>query len=255
MNLVLYRFLAALSFTLIFCSGSLFSQNTIEEDETFNVLSFTIGYGYEIPGGDLYDRYGNNLKFTIGSQYLTASNWTYEFDFNLMFGNEVKEDVLGAFRNENGSFIGNNGDVADVFSRQRGFFMGGLIGKIISKPKKQNGVKVAAGAGVLSHNVRFLDESSGFFQINGDYLKGYDRLTRGFALKQQIGYEHHSKNGRINFNIVFEFTQGFTKSVREYQFDTGKFDTERRLDLVYGIRGTYMLPIKRQSSKEKLIYY
>jgi hypothetical protein len=241
---------------LFIFSASILAQEESEAvSETFNVFSFNIGYGYEIPAGDLVNRYGDNLKFTLGSQYLTAKSWTYEFDFNLMFGDEVKEDVLSSFRNENGNLIGSNGDLADVFSRERGFFMGALIGKIFSNPNKQNGIKVAAGGGVLSHNIRFLDESSGFFQINGDYLKGYDRLTRGFALKQQIGHEYHSKNGRINLNLVFEFTQGFTENVRKYYFDQSTYVSGKRLDLLYGLRATYMLPVWRKSSIDKPTYY
>lgn len=255
-NISIFTKLVFITLILIVSSAPVDAQEETKiVTETFDVLSFNIGYGYEIPSGDLADRYGDNLKFTLGSQYLTAKNWTYEFDFNLMFGDEVKEDVLSSFRNENGNLIGSNGDLADVFSRERGFFMGALIGKIFSNPDKQNGIKVAAGGGVLSHNIRFLDESSGFFQINGDYLKGYDRLTRGFALKQQIGYEYHSKNGRINLNLVFEFTQGFTNNIRTYHFDKGMHISEKRLDLLYGLRATYMLPVWRKSSIDKPIYY
>jgi hypothetical protein len=231
--------------------------NAQEENlsERSKIFSFNIGYGIEAPGGDLSERYGSNLKFSLGSQYLTGDNLVFELDFNLMFGNNVNEDPLSIFRNSNNSLIAANGDQADVFTRQRGLFIGGIVGKIFSKPNKQSGLRIAGGAGVLSHNLRFLDESAGFFQINGNYVKGYDRLTRGFALKQQLGYELHSKDGRINLNLVFEFTQGFTKNVREYQFDTGIQDKGRRLDLLYGLRATWMLPLIKRSVNAKPIYY
>ncbi len=231
---------------------------TIEEEpeeERSKMLSFTIGYGYEIPGGDLKERYGNDLKFSLGAQYLNGKNYLFEADFNLMFSNNVKEDVVSNLRNQNGRIIGSNGGLTDVFLRQRGFFLGGVAGKLFTLPGSQSGIRLAGGLGVLSHNIRILDETGGVAQLNGDYLKGYDRLTRGFALRQQLGYEVHSLNGRINLNIMFEMTQAVTNSVRKYNFNSGPVPEGGRLDLLYCLRATWMLPIIRRSVVQKQIYY
>lgn len=254
------HFTYILIFTLlnVFCQAQSpyqMQEQEPPEEELSKILSFTIGYGYEIPGGDLKDRYGNNLKFSLGSQYLSAKSYLFEVDFNLMFSNNVNEDVLSNLRNETGKIIGSQGELTDVFLRQRGFFLGGVAGKLITKKNSQSGLRIAAGLGVLSHNIRILDETNGVAQLRGDYLAGYDRLTRGMALRQQLGYEIHSLNGRVNLNIMFEFTQAFTQNVRQYNFNSGKIQEGNRLDLLYSLRATWMLPVVRRSIVDKPIYY
>ncbi len=223
--------------------------------EKFHYYSFGIGYGYEIPGGDLKDRFGDNLKLTLGGQYLSPTNHLFELDFNIMFGNTVKEDVLAPLRNSKGLLIGESGGLTDVYGRQRGYFLGALYGYIYSLNESQSGIRLAAGAGIMSHKIRLIDELSNVAQLKNGYDTGYDRLTRGLGLRQQIGYEHHSKNGLMNLNLVFEVSQAFTKSVRSYQFDIGKVEEGNRLDLLYTLRATWYLPIKKISTIEKVIYY
>lgn len=233
-----------------------FNYNDLEgDDERYNFYNFTIGLGYEIPGGELSDRFGPNMKFSLGGEYLTGKGYFFGAEFDLKFGNDVKEDVLSTLRLDNGFIIGSNGGLTDIFLRERGFFLGGLFGRVIPTGESQSGIRLGLGIGVLSHNVRILNEDELVVQVDGNYLKGYDRLTRGFALKQQLGYDIHSKDGRLNMNIAFEITEGFTKSVRGYQFDIGSVADKTRLDLLYGIKATWLLPIKRIATSDKQIYY
>lgn len=235
-------------------SSICFCQEVEEKVNDGDILYSGIGYGGSIPGEDLKDRYGENLQFSIFSQHINKSNFFYGVDFTFLFGNIVKEDVLSSFRTAEGYFLGSGGIGTDVYMRQRGLTLTFMAGKIIPLRKNsRSGIKAGLGAGVLQHNIRFLDENNAVPQIGGDLRKGYDRLTRGFVLRQQLGYQLLSKNRRMNFEFSFVFFQGFTNEVRDYHFDTGLPSNKNRIDLGFGIQAAWILPFYLNSSET--IYY
>jgi len=48
--------------------------------------------------------------------------------------------------------------------------------------------------------------------------------------------------------------EGFTKSVRAVNFDTGMSDNSRRLDIMFGLEATWYLPIKNFDGKQEVFY-
>src|SRR5690606_10623621 len=125
---------------------------------------------------------------------------------------KVKEDVLAGIRGPDGLLISNDRSVADIQLRERGFYVGGHLGKLfrLSDFNPKTGIRLTVGAGVLQHQIRLQEEVNvSVSAISGDYKKGYDRLSNGLALNQFIGYQHFSLNRRINFYAGFEFTQAF----------------------------------------------
>jgi hypothetical protein len=239
---------------LLFPCSIAFSQELNTKVNDGDILYSGIAYGINLPGGDLKDRYGSNLQFALFSQHITKSNFFYGFDFTFLFGDKVKEDVLANFRTPEGYFLGSSGVGTDVFLRQRGLTLTGMFGKIIPVDKNsRSGIKLGIGAGVLQHNLRFLDDNNAVTQIGGDLRKGYDRLTRGFTLRQQIGYQLLSNNRRMNFELSLVFFQGFTNEVRAYNFDTGLPTQKSRTDLGFGVQLAWILPFYLNSSET--IYY
>lgn len=221
-----------------------------------SMFGFHIGYGITFPGGDLADRFGNALKFSLGIEQNTFSNFVYGIDFDFGFGKEVKEDPLQNYKTENGVVIGIDGLGGDIFLRSRQLYLGALFGKIITfSPESKSGIRLTAGAGLLNHYIRFNDEVNTIGQVAGVYGSGHDRLSRGFALKQQVGYQIHSDDGLLNLSLDFEFTQGFTRQIREYNFDTGEQVTGNRLDLIYGVKLNWSLPLFTSTSSKESIYY
>lgn len=239
---------------------SSYAQNTTPPDEKsflkIGMTNLSFGYGIEVPFGDMSDRFSRNLKFTLGAERITKSNWIYGLEFAYMFGDTVKEDVLSNLRLANNEILGADNAYADAFTRERGVFIGLNFGKLI--PFNQNtrsGLRITAAGGILAHYVRIQDEASSLPQIEGDYLKGYDRLTRGLALRQFIGYQHVSENKRVNFYIGLEFTQGFTKHVREVNFDTGlSTSKERRFDGLVSLKAAWILPFYDDYVDEEVFY-
>jgi hypothetical protein len=223
-----------------------------------NMLSVNLGIGYDKPYRDLKSRYGNNLNFNTGIEYLHKSNYSYGIDFTYLYGDNVKEDVLAPYRTERGYIIGLTGYGADVFLRERGGYLGFNIGKWMHG-KSNHGLKIIFGAGILYHQIRILDDSRTLIIADAPYRKGFDRLTRGYALKQEVLYQFHSSQKSQHFNIGLTFTEGFTQQVREVNFDTGIKDQKKRKDILIGLKATWQMPLYKSKSfgqvKNEIKYY
>ncbi len=241
--------------SLVFCTIAT-SQDDSETFMNIGMLNLSFGYGIEFPHGDLADRYGKNLKFTLGTERITSSNWIYGVDFAFMFGDSVKEDVLKPLRLSNNEILGADNDYADIFTRERGLYLGANFGKVISfSENSRSGLRLTGSIGLIAHYVRIQDEARSLPQIEGDYLNGYDRLTRGLAFKEFIGYQHISQDKRINFYIGIEFTQGFTKHKRAIDFDTGlPPDQNNRFDGLVSLRAAWVLPFFDDFDAREIFY-
>jgi len=237
-------------------SSSVKSQDETKSFMKIGMTNFSFGFGTEFPIGDLKDRFSDNLKFTLGAERITKTNWIFGLEFSYMFGDTVKEDVLAPLRISNGEVLGSDHAYADVFTRERGAFFGVNIGKLIPFNKKsRSGLRVTGAFGLLAHYVRIQDDARSLPQIEGDYLKGYDRLTRGFALREFIGYQHVTESKRVNFYIGLEFTQGFTTAIREVNFDSGlPTNKESRFDGLIGLKAAWILPFFNDYVDEEVFY-
>lgn len=237
---------------LIYINGQ--SQESFEKPSDGAILGFGFGLGINNPYGDLKKRYGSNLNFSLGCDYITKNNWIITGEFMYFFGDNIKEDVLAPFRNSNGTIPGDDNQTADVFLRERGLFLGAGIGKLFPfSQESRSGIKLLINAGVLQHNIRFTDERNSVAQIRAGRYKGYDRLTRGFAIKETVAYKHLSKDRRLNFEFALDFIQGFTDEVRAYNFDTGLPTIKSRFDMLVGARIIWNLPFYRGG--EETVFY
>jgi hypothetical protein len=201
--------------------------------------------GIAKPGKDLAIRFGTNNTVAIGVELMTNKrNWIVGSDFSYFFSKKVNEDPLAKLINYDTYIYGNDKGLSSYLLRERGFIFQGYIGKLFSlhKDVKRSGFRVTLGAGYMQHKIRLQDDSRSITQLSGDYKKGYDRLTGGLSLSQYIGYQYLSNNRRVNFSIGFDLSQGFTKSLRDWDFDLKSKNTASRIDLLYGIRATWTLP-------------
>ena len=231
------------------------SQDTILKPARSSIFALGIGMGANLPAAGLKKRYGSNLNLSVQAEYITTSNFIFGPKMLFFFGDNVKEDVLAPFRTPTGVVLGDDNQIADVFLRQRGLFLGAGIGRLFSVNKtSKSGIKGMLHAGILQHNIRFTDERNSVAQIRAGRNKGYDRLTRGFALMESIGYKHLSNDRRLNFELMFDFIQGFTSEVRAYNFDTGLPTILSRLDLMFGFRAVWNLPFYKITSQETIFY-
>lgn len=236
------------------CPLDISGQNEGDKPFDGSLTAFIIGYGGDLVAGDLKERFGNNLKFTAGGEHITRANWVYNLDFVFMFGDRIKEDVLAPLRTTEGYILGDDGGYADIFLRQRGLYLGLGAGKLFQfSDKNRSGIKTLLHVGVLQHNIRFVDERNSVAQLRSEGYKGYDRLARGFALKESISYKHLSANRRLNYEIGLDFIQGFTSEVRAINFDTGLPVRKNRMDLTFGLKIAWVLPFYH--NPEQTVYY
>jgi len=210
---------------------------------TYNVITLNVNYGFHNPAGDLSNRFGTNFSVGGGLDLITEKkNLIFGLKGNNIFGNSVKEDVVASLRDRDGFIIGSIGageaTYAQVFLRERGFYLGGHFGKLIplSKKNKRAGLRLTFGVGLLQHKVSIQDENNNADQLQGDLIKGYDQLTNGLAFEQFIGYQQLNRKTGINFFAGFELTEGFTRNRRSINFATQSPDLVNRFDVLLGFR-------------------
>ena len=235
---------------LILCllsSFNVFSQISIR-DSVINTGMFSANYSYNIPIGDLAKRFGENS--TVGGKfsYKTNKNWIFEFQGDFMFGGNVKETFGDSIRTSTGDIIDGNGAYADIRTFERGFTFFLRAGKIfpIIGPNKNSGITLTNGFGFMQHKIRIENPDNVTPQIAGDYKKGYDRLTNGFAMNQFIGYTHFGNNRLYSFYIGLEITEAWTKNRRSFNFDTKTADNTSRFDGTCGLKFGWIFPLYKK---------
>lgn len=216
---------------------------------------FIIGVNgtFDVPGADMATRFGLSYRLGPSLLFKTKDNWMFGAKCDWIFGNKIKEPgLMSNIVDTEGYFITNQGSRQAVEVLERGWAVGLMAGKLfaISKANTNSGILVLTGVGFLQHKINIYDADKIVDQLGGDYRKGYDRLTNGIYLEQFAGYNHFDKNGYFNFHIGFNVMAGFTKGRRDYLYDVRRPDNESRLDLLYGIRGGWYIPLFRKKSEE-----
>jgi hypothetical protein len=238
-----------LTILLVLCLSTVYGQ--VEEilSSTSGVL-VNIHYGIEVPSGILADRFGVGYSIGFSPVYVTKKQWLIGIDAKFIFGGNVKEDVLANMRTKDGEIIGQDKGFGLTSLNQRGYFIGGTVGKIIPLSEDgRSGIRVVGNVGVLRHKIR-IDDGGTLPQLNGPYRLGYDRLTYGVGITEFVGYQYLSRNRLINFYVGMEFTQGFTQNRRTVNYDTGLAEIGTRRDLLWGFKLGWILPLYDSKSAE-----
>lgn len=228
-----------------------------ERSNEGSILLLHFSYGGQLPGADLNDRYGKNFLGGIGVDYYTKENWILGLKGDFLFGKTVDTDVLSNLRGENGFIYADDGGIADIKLRERGLIVAALVGKVfaLSESNKRSGIRITVGGGFMGHKIRIQDEPQVFVSsVYGDYKKGYDRLANGPVLTEYIGYQFLANNRLVNFSVGADFVQGFTKGRRSFNFNTRSPGLEKRLDLLYGFRLTWTLPLYIGENADEINY-
>jgi hypothetical protein len=254
------RFLICLFFLL--SVQNLFAQKRKTEvkysADGNRIFSFQAGYSALSPSGDLGKRFGFINQVSGGINYKTKTNWLFGFETGYQFGNEIKEVGLLKNLTNSGGFISNNtGLAADIAVSQRGLCYFAQVGKIISISKRNSnsGILVNAGFGHYTHKINISVPKNDIASLSPELIKGYDRMTGGFALQQMIGYQLYSNNRYYNFFIAAYAMQAFTQSYRKYNYDVMQYDTAKRLDIAFGIKFGWMIPVYLSGGKNEEFSY
>ncbi len=243
---------------LMLFSIAMFSQKTSTNEEKKLIPSISFNFGYQIPGGDLASRFGNNSNIGGSFWLKLPSNIIFSIDGYYLFGNELKEEATNIFdgiKNSDGNIIDKYGKFSTILLSERGYYFGIKSGKVfnIGSKNKNSGIIATFGVGFIEHHINIENDGNRTPQILDEYKKGYDKLVNGIALQQFVGYIYYGKRNLTNLVIGVEFTQGFTKSRRSYDFSIMKYDNKNRKDLYYGVKIGWLIPFLKRAPAD--FYY
>jgi len=240
---------------LFFTIYGAFAQVNIKDSSIYTPL-ISVSYGYYFSEGDLIKRFGNNSSLQMNIDFKTRKYWTFGINGSYFFGRYVKENLFDSITTSTGGHINKNGEFSDVRLYERGFTVSGTMGRMFAfkNPNPNSGIMVSVGLGFIQHKIRIETIGNNVPQLSKQYKKGYDRLSNGLLLSENIGYMYLSNNRLLNFYIGLEFMQGFTQSRRSFDYDRMKQDTQKRLDLLYGAKISWVLPLYKKAPQDYYIY-
>ena len=216
---------------------------------------------FDLPAADMAKRFGKSYRLGPAVTYKTESNWVFGVKFDFILGNKITDDsfMINIRDKYNASFNGKlvelidvNGNRSGVPIYERGYETGVQVGKIFNFKKSQpdNGLFLLTTIGFVQHKIDIYNADKSIPGIQGAYLKGYDRLTNGWCIDQYAGYAFFSKNELLNFSLGLDVMVGFTQGRRDYLFDVMRPDNQKRTDILYGIRGGWMIPVFKRKVEE-----
>lgn len=247
-------------FTVLFLLGFLANRVCGQEEshKAMFIPSFSIDYSFQMPGGDLADRFGNNSMIGSTFQLKLKSGFTLGFKGGFFFGAKVKEpDMFKHIVPSEGYFINTYGNQAMVMISERGIHLAIEGGKIfpLSAKNPDSGILLRGSLGLLQHKIRIDNDGNNVPYIIDEYSKGYDRLTNGLCVSEFLGYIYYGESMIANFYAGIEFYQAWTQSRRSYNFDDLGPDTQQRKDFLYSVRIGWIIPLYKRINPDKYFYY
>ena len=245
---------------LLYSSISISQESEQQIKEESNIL-LSINHVFQIPAGNLADRFGNNSDISISMIYQNQHDVVITLEGGFIFGPTVKEDNLfESINGDNGVLISQNGEIPIIRLFERGGHVDLSFGKYFKLPwfnlsdKSESGILLSIGLGYLYHKIFIETIVTELPQLNEELLKGYDRLCGGLLIKQFIGYLYFSKKNNIRFLLGIETMQGFTRDLREYNYTTQTYVHQKRVDHLIGLKSGFIVPIKKRNTG-KYYYY
>ncbi|MEY2764137.1 MAG: hypothetical protein RLZZ205_561, partial [Bacteroidota bacterium] len=114
-------------------------------------------------------------------------------------------------------------------------------------PNPNSGLLATAGLGFMTHKIRIEHQSHEINALQGEYLRGYDRLTTGLMGRAFLGYFYMSNNKLVNLVAGLEWIQGQTKNVRGFNYDTQQLDNQKRSDGYLGFKLGWVLHLYQRA--------
>lgn len=246
----LFVSLLSLGVSQAFAQDDLFGKT---KQAARNGVLFNVNGAYDMPGADMAKRFGNSFRIGPAILYKTKTNWMFGAKMDFIFGNKITQDsFLINITDKYGSFLNQDGVRTGVKTYERGYLVGIQGGRIFNTSKKNadNGILVLTSVGFMQHKINIFDKNKTIPQLRNAYKKGYDRLSNGIFIEQYIGYTYFANNALVNFNIGLDIAAGFTKGRRDYLYDVMRPDNKQRVDILFGIRAGWYIPVFKRKSEE-----
>lgn len=246
-----------LPFFLMILGMQPLSAQVSVKDSSISMVMIRPSYGLQVPGGDMAKRFGINQSVGMGVTYKTAKGWMFTAEGAYLFGTNINEpNLFTGLTTSDGTIIGADGYYADVRVFERGYYATLGIGRLfpVKKPNPNCGFIVEVSLGFMQHKILIQDKKNAVPSLREEYLKGYDRLTNGLAAREFIGYLYVGNQRLVNFFGGLEAVQGWTASRRDYNYGTMSADKKARVDLLFGIRIGWVIPLYKEAPDKFYIY-
>jgi hypothetical protein len=210
----------------------------------------------DIPQADLAKRFGIFDKVGAGYHQKLANNWIVGARCHFIFGNRIREaGFLQNMITSTGGIINNGGLVNGLSTFMRGYNLGVDVGKVLPvwQANANSGLMVLSSFGFMQHKINIFDRDNQFAQLQGDYKKGYDRLTNGLYGEALIGYLFFASKKNINVFAGFNCNVARTGGRRDWWLDVQQAGNDKRWDLSTGFMLCWFVPIYRKKVEE--VYY
>lgn len=226
------------------------------KDSSIHAPMICASYAFQLPEGDLKERFGFNSSAGLHFFNKTKKNWIWGIDGTFTFSpqSQVKDtySMFDSINTANGNLVDANGEYSTLLFYERGWTSTVKFGKLfpVLSKNKNSGICLISGIGYMQHRIRIEDKFNRTPQLTKPYRKGYDRYTNGLMISQFVGYLFLSNNRLLNFYAGFEVMAGYTKNRRSINFDTMQQDTKQRLDVYFGPRVGFILPLYKRLPDE-----
>jgi hypothetical protein len=223
-------------FCFLVIYGNLSAQ---KEDPT---LFLTIQYGGQLPALDFKNRFGTSLRpAAVLSYQLPRKLNVWSATGFFQFGTLVKEDVFSNLLTPDGYLIGNDKNPAAIQLRQRAWFIGfGKGWRFKERSNFLNRFLIDVHGGFFQHKIRIQEDPARLVpQINGEYKKGYDRLSNGTGININMSYNPTANPTFTRFVVGLDLFAAHTINRRPVNFNTGFPDKSSFWVLQPGIHLAY----------------
>ncbi len=236
------------------------SDSTRKKNEEKSWILMHVAATYSVNAGDWADRYPAYTALPLRLEYYHKNKYTLGADFSFYLGSQVNSaGMFPGMTDEDGALRDNNGYPAVVRYYMRGWSSRAYALRIIplnrnTKKEARWSMQLGGGLGYTRHYTKFNFDLDMVPQLEDEYLGGYDRLTAGTQLFEQIRFQYLD-NSSVSLSAGFEFLQGFTKHQRAYDFTTRSPQNQGYFDLGIGAFIGVIIPIKLGQTSASEEYY
>mgnify|MGYP001563148018 FL=1 len=231
---------------ILFFSNFLYSQNN-------DLNAILINYSYQLPIGELSDKFSNNSAIGINFLKKNKENFFYGMKASFIFGGGIQDGtIFNNINTELGYVIDGNGTYANIILLQEGFSSNAYIGYALQKKENSlNGIYLSFGLGILQHRINIETKNQYIPHLSSEYKKGYDQLTNGLSTHYNIDYMIIDDKNKFKIFTGINYTLAFTKNRRTYDFSTTNIsENQIRFDQLLGIHFGIIIPINRRNNEE-----
>lgn len=232
-----------------------FSSFGQEERERIPRIDFH--YQFQIPGGDMKERFGSNSNIGGSFHLKNKHNVFYEFSGGFIFSKNVNDlSLVDGISTPEGVIFDVDGRSATLALFERGFHLGlgvGYVSSLLAK-NEHSGIYAKIGTIFLQHKIRLEHQNHDIPSLDKDYSKGYDKLSNGMGLEEEIGYYYTDPKNLLNFRIALNYVHTTTAGRRSYNFDEKQADNSSRKDNLLGFKVSFAIPLTGRKADNYYLY-